>query len=107
MLYLTALARRLLNTSSSAGRRTGWLGGTKVKDRIETKQGKEYQQFRRRFQCGVEILERESVSTITVEDNEFKMTRQPRLIVNDAVNRSRKFIAKSKSQLGEINNVLQ
>jgi len=78
-----------------------------MKDRIETKQGKEYQQFRRRFQSGVEILERESVSTITVEDNEFKMTRQPRLIVNDAVHRSRKFIAKSKSQLGEINNVLQ
>jgi len=85
--------------------RAAWR--TKMKDRIKTERGKEYQQFRRRFQNGVEILERESVSTITVDGNEFKTVRQPRLIVNDAVSRSRKFIAKSKSQLGEINNVLQ
>ena len=66
-----------------------------------------FERFSRRLQHGVEILEHDTVRTIKVEDGTFKMKRPTRLIVSDALTRSRKFVAKSRSQLGDVDTFLK
>ena len=78
-----------------------------MKNDNQPEQVKAYQRFRRRFQSGVEIVERETVSTITVDDGEFKLNREPQLIVSDAVGSSRRFITRKRSQLGEVDALLR
>ena len=59
----------------------------------------------RRFQNGVEIVERETKRSIRFEDDAYinsKAVRSPQLVVSGAINRSKLFITKSRSQLGEI-----
>ena len=66
-----------------------------------------FERYSRRFQNGVEILEHDTVRTIIVEDGAYKNHSTPRLVVSDAVSRSRKFIAKSRSQLSEVDTLLR
>jgi hypothetical protein len=68
---------------------------------------KAFERFSRRLQNGVEILEHETVSTIKVENGVFKMDRLPRLVISDAMAKSKNFIAKSRSQMGEIDAFLR
>lgn len=66
-----------------------------------------FERFSRRLQHGVEILEHDTVRTIKVEEGTFKMKRPTRLIVSEAFSRSKNFVAKSRSQLGEIDAFLK
>jgi hypothetical protein len=59
----------------------------------------------RRIVNGVEILERESIGTIRLQNGAYVNSgsvRLPRLVVSDAINRSKLFITKSRAQLGDI-----
>ena len=62
-----------------------------------------------RFQNGVEILERETMKKITLNEavNEAATHSNPRLVVSDSASRSQRFISKSRSQLGEIDAFLR
>jgi hypothetical protein len=66
-----------------------------------------FERFSRRLQNGVEIIEHDTVHTIRVENGTFKMKRPTRLIISDAVTRSKDLIAKSRSQLGDIDAFLK
>jgi hypothetical protein len=66
-----------------------------------------FERFSRRLQHGVEILEHDTVRTIKVEDGKFKMRRPTRLVISDAFNKSRNFIAKSRSQMGDVDTFLK
>ena len=66
-----------------------------------------FERFSRRLQNGVEILEHDTVRTIKVENGVFKMDRLPRLVISDAMAKSKNFIAKSRSQMGEIDAFLR
>jgi hypothetical protein len=66
-----------------------------------------FERFSRRLQHGVEILEHDTIRTITVENGTFRMKRPTRLVVNEALSRSKDLIAKSRSQLGEIDAFLK
>ena len=61
----------------------------------------------RRVQSGVEILERETLRKIRIDEPaaDGDTLVSPRLVVSDS--RSRNFIAKSRSQLGEIDAFLK
>ena len=64
----------------------------------------------RRIQNGIEILERETIRTIKVNDGRF-MTRalrtNPRLVIDNAISTSKRLITKSRSQLGDIDTFLR
>jgi hypothetical protein len=66
-----------------------------------------FERFSRRLQNGVEIIEHDTIRTIKLEDGTFKMKRPTRLVISDAFNRSRDLIAKSRSQLGEVDTFLK
>ena len=66
-----------------------------------------FERFSRRSQNGVEIIEHDTIRTIKLEDGTFKMKRPTRLVISDAFNRSRDLIAKSRSQLGEVDTFLK
>jgi hypothetical protein len=68
---------------------------------------KAFERFSRRLQNGVEILEHDTVRTIKVENGVFKMDRLPRLVISDVMAKSKNFIAKSRSQMGEIDAFLR
>ena len=64
----------------------------------------------RRMQNGVEIIERETQRSIRFEDNTYKNSRPvsaTQLVVSDAINKSKLFISKSRSQLGEIDSFIR
>ena len=64
----------------------------------------------RRMQNGVEIIERETQRSIRFEDNAYinsKPVSATQLVVSDAINRSKLFISKSRSQLGEIDSFIR
>jgi hypothetical protein len=66
-----------------------------------------FERFSRRLQHGVEIIEHDTIRTIKVEEGKFKMKRPTRLVIGDAFNKSKNFIAKSRSQMGEIDSFLK
>lgn len=59
----------------------------------------------RRVQSGVEIFERETLRKIRVDAAEVEMAVNPRLVVSNS--RARKFVSKSRSQLGDIDAFLK
>ena len=60
----------------------------------------------RRVQSGVEIFERETLRKIKVDVADDASTAvNPRLVVSDS--RARKFVSKSRSQLGDIDAFLK
>jgi len=64
----------------------------------------------RRMQNGVEIIERETQRSIRFEDSTYKNSRPvsaTQLVVSDAINRSKLFISKSRSQLGDIDSFIR
>ena len=85
--------------------RAAWR--SEMKNDTRPEQLKEYQRFRRRYQSGVEIVERETVSTITVDDGEFKMNQPPQLVISEAAASSKRFITRTRSQLGEVDALLR
>ena len=66
-----------------------------------------FERFSRRLQHGVEIIEHDTVHTIRVEDGTFKMKRPTRLVIGDALTKSKNFVAKSRSQLGDVDAFLK
>ena len=68
------------------------------------------ERFSRRIVHGVEILERETIRKIKVNadsDMISKTIKTPRLVISDAVNRSKLLITKSRAQLGDIDALLR
>ena len=64
----------------------------------------------RRMQNGVEIIESETQRSIRFEDDTYKNSRPAgptQLVVSDAINKSKLFISKSRSQLGEIDSFIR
>jgi len=71
---------------------------------------KEQERFSRRFKNGVEILEHETINIVRVDsdsEGDTKTEPRPRLVVGDAPSKSKQFISKSRSQLGEIDTYLR
>ena len=66
-----------------------------------------FERFSRRLQHGVEILEHDTVHTITLENGTFKLRRPTRLVISDAFNKSRNLIAKSRSQMQDLDAFLR
>jgi hypothetical protein len=64
----------------------------------------------RRMQNGVEIIESETQRSIRFENDAYKNS-QPvsatQLVVSDAINKSKLFISKSRSQLGDIDSFIR
>ena len=70
----------------------------------------ENERFSRRMQNGVEILERETLRKIKLKakSNESTVLKtMPRLVIEDAISRSRLLISKSRSQFGDIDAFLR
>ena len=70
----------------------------------------ERERFSRRFKNGVEILEHEPINTARVDSDSEEDTKtepRPRLVVGDTASKSKQFISKSRSQLGEIDTYLR
>ena len=63
----------------------------------------------RRFQNGVEIIEHETINPTDVNDEHegVSKVRNPRLVISDAASRSKNFVAKSRSQLGDVDSFLK
>jgi hypothetical protein len=59
----------------------------------------------RRVKNGVEILERETVTTIKMADT--VKSRTPRLVISDAISEAKLFVAKTRSELGELDAFLR
>jgi hypothetical protein len=70
--------------------------------------GYDVERTTRRVQNGVEIIERETMRSIRLEDGEYVNSRPAaRLIIDDAIERSKNFISKSRSQMSELNSFLR
>jgi hypothetical protein len=70
--------------------------------------GYDVERTTRRVQNGVEIIEREMMRSIRLEDGEYVNSRPAaRLIIDDAIERSKNFISKSRSQMSELNSFLR
>jgi hypothetical protein len=84
-----------------------WKGGKMTNGNSDNIRSKEI--FSRRFQNGVEIIEHETINPTDVNDEQESVSdrRGPRLVINDAVSKSKLFIAKSRSQLGEVDSFLK
>jgi len=67
------------------------------------------ERFSRRFQSGVEIIEHETINTKDAPNEQSKRNgvRTPRLVIGDALTRSKVLIAKSRAQLGEVDSFLK
>lgn len=64
----------------------------------------------RRMQNGVEIIESETQRSIRFEDNAYinsKPVSATQLVVSDAINKSKLFISKSRSQLGDVDSFIR
>jgi hypothetical protein len=59
------------------------------------------ERFSRRIVNGVEIVERETIQKITVKGDRFETSRirTPRLIVSDALEATRGFVSKARSEV--------
>jgi len=72
--------------------------------------GYDVERTTRRVQNGVEIIERETQRSIRVEGDAYinsKPVSATQLVVSDAINRSKLFISKSRSQLGDIDSFIR
>jgi|GEM_PF-2930062 len=81
------------------------MKGTEVDQKnFDTKE-----KFSRRTQCGVEIVEWETITKIKVSGDRYVTAPpvRPRLVVTDAINATRNFIAKRRSELSELDKFLQ
>ena len=59
----------------------------------------------RRVKNGVEIVERETVTTIKTAHH--SRNRTPRLVISDAISEAKLFVAKTRSELGELDSFLR
>jgi hypothetical protein len=70
--------------------------------------GYDVERTNRRVQNGVEIIERETMRTIRLEQGEYVNSKPiARLVIDDAIERSKNFISKSRSQFDELNAFLR
>ena len=67
-----------------------------------------HERFSRREQCGVEIFEYDIITRVRTS-NEMVVVEQslPRLIVTDAVNATRDFVSKRRSEFRELDAFLK
>lgn len=65
------------------------------------------EKYSRRYKNGVDIVEREMITGHETADEEEGQDSSPRVVISDAPAKSHVFIAKSRSQLTEVDNLLR
>lgn len=68
------------------------------------------ERFSRRVENGVRIFEHETVTTIKIDGDRYVTGgahREPRLVIGDAVSRANLFVAKTRSDIRDLDNFLQ
>ena len=60
------------------------------------------ERFSRREECGVEIVEREVITRVRTSNERVVARSMPRLIVTDAINATRDFVSKRRSEFREL-----
>ena len=66
------------------------------------------EKYSRRFKKGVDIVEHETITgSEPAAGHEPDDSREPRVVISDAPSKSHLFIAKSRSQLTEVDNLLR
>ena len=65
------------------------------------------EKYSRRFKNGVDIIEREKITGREPADDEDSQDSSPRVVISEAPAKSHVFIAKSRSQLTEVDNLLR
>ena len=60
-----------------------------------------------RKQCDVEIFEREVVTRVRMSNQPDTARSLPRLVVTDAINATRDFVSKRRSEFRELDNFLK
>ena len=65
------------------------------------------ERFSRRVQCGVKIFEREVITHVKTSNENVVVPSLPLLIVTDAINATRDFISKRRSEFRELDAFLK
>ena len=65
------------------------------------------ERFSRREQCGVEIFEHEVITHVRTSNEHVVARSMPRLIVTDAINATRDFVSKRRSEFRELDAFLK
>ena len=65
------------------------------------------ERFSRREQCGVEIFEHDVITRVRTSDEHVVARSMPRLIVTDAINATRDFVSKRRSEFRELDAFLK
>ena len=65
------------------------------------------ERFSRREQCGVEIFEHDVITRVRTSDEHAVAHSTPRLIVTDAINATRDFVSKRRSEFRELDAFLK
>ena len=65
------------------------------------------ERFSRRVQCGVEIFEHDVITRVRTSNEDVIARSTPRLIVTDAINATRDFVSKRRSEFRELDAFLK
>ena len=65
------------------------------------------ERFSRREQCGVEIFEHDIITRVRTSNEGIVARSMPRLIVTDAINATRDFVSKRRSEFRELDAFLK
>ena len=65
------------------------------------------ERFSSRVQCGVKIFEHDVITRVKTSNERLAARSAPRLIVTDAVNATRDFISKRRSEFRELDDFLK
>lgn len=65
------------------------------------------EKYSRRYKNGVDIIEREMITGRGTSDKDDESDSSPRVVISDAPAKSHVFIAKSRSQLKDVDNLLR
>ena len=65
------------------------------------------ERFSHREQCGVEIFEHDVVTRVRASNEHIVVRSTPRLIVTDAINATREFVSKRRSEFRELDAFLK
>ena len=65
------------------------------------------ERFSRRVQCGVEIFEHDVITRVRTSNENVVARSMPRLIVTDAINATRDFVSKRRSEFRELDAFLK
>jgi hypothetical protein len=65
------------------------------------------ERFSRREECGVEIVEHDIITRVRTSKEHVVARSLPRLIVTDAINATRDFVSKRRSEFRELDEFLR